>query len=134
MFQTLKSWLTPARTAEPNPRRFAPQLEALADRLTPTVNLVSGHLIIHGTDANDWVSIAPSGTNYQVYENGVTRYIPRAAVTGDVLFKGFGGSDRFDNSTALRSIAYGGAGDDALFGGSNADTFYGEGGNDRLSR
>ena len=142
MFQTLKSWQSSTRTtqssAESNPRRFTPNVEVLHDRITPTVSLVSGHLLIHGTPINDTVIVTQSGSVYRVWEdtNGylsqpkVTE-VPVAGVT-DMLFKGFDGDDSFTHFTALKTNAYGGNGKDRLVGGSGRDIFYGDSGDDTL--
>lgn len=58
-----------------------------------------------------------------------------------IIFIGFGGNDRFTNSTAIDSlllgndgndILTGGSGFDAINGGNDNDQIFGEGGNDRL--
>ena len=49
-----------------------------------------------------------------------------------VSFQGLGGADRFDNRTAVKSIAYGGLGNDTLLGGSGTDQFFGGDGFDYL--
>ena len=59
MFQPLKSWLTAARTATltaRTPHRFAPQVEALHDRITPTASVSGGNLNIYGTGHDDTVT------------------------------------------------------------------------------
>ena len=136
MFKTLRALTASVRSARtparPAPRRFAPQVEPLSDRVMPAVYLIGGHLIIHSTAGNDVVSVDPQGTDFKVRENGKGTTIPAAAFTGDIVFKGFGGHDRFLNATARRSTAYGGDGNDTLTGGSGSDTFYGEAGNDSL--
>ena len=49
-----------------------------------------------------------------------------------IIFKGYGGNDKFTNNVDLPSKAYGGSGDDTLIGGANVDKFYGGYGNDAL--
>jgi len=144
MFQTLKSWFNSARTAQtdvrPNPRRFAPQLEALDDRLTPSVSVIGGHMIIHGTDINDTVSVTQSGGHYLVREqtNGYLAKaklteVPVVNVTGSILFDGRDGNDTFTNNTARACVAFGGNGNDTLIGGAGSDTLQGGLGADRLN-
>jgi hypothetical protein len=67
--------------------RFKPSVEALDDRLVPTVNVVSGELVITGTDARDVVTVVGFSEYYSVYENG--RYIN--VPTGRVYEGGHGG-------------------------------------------
>ena len=55
-----------------------------------------------------------------------------ASEVQSILFNGRAGNDVFINSTGLRSVAAGGAGDDTLVGGSGDDVLIGEGGNDLL--
>ena len=49
-----------------------------------------------------------------------------------VEFSGDQGNDTLDNQTAVRTIAYGGEGNDVFRGGSSIDRFYGDAGNDIL--
>ena len=49
-----------------------------------------------------------------------------------IIFRGWGGDDRFENETGVRTRAYGGAGNDNLIGGSNVDYLFGDSGDDRL--
>ncbi|WP_315854051.1 calcium-binding protein [Gemmata palustris] len=107
MFQALKSWLTRTRTSDaptrPNPHRFAPQVEPLQDRLTPsvtpfngsslivtgpivgtvtgdpvTVSVSSGgNLVITGTNTADAVTVSQVGNLYKVsVANKVDRSLP----------------------------------------------------------
>lgn len=127
-----------------NPRRFAPRVEALNDRITPAVYTVGGHLIIFGTEFADTVTVARVGDNYLVTESDnryvpgkvkpgpTTTSIPAAVITGDMEFRGYGRDDYFANLTALICTANGGEGNDTLFGGSSRDTLYGEAGHDYL--
>ncbi|MBP3953761.1 hypothetical protein J8F10_00400 [Gemmata sp. G18] len=151
MFQALKSWLPPTRAADaPAARRFAPQLESLHDRITPAAYVNStGDLTVLGTPFNDEVFVNQVGSDYEVSERD-NRYVPTpssrgpagprvtkipvASVTGDIIFYGREGNDLLTNNTAVRTIAYGGSGNDILVGGAGAanDLLYGEAGNDIL--
>ncbi|MBP3953764.1 hypothetical protein J8F10_00415 [Gemmata sp. G18] len=143
MFQTLKSWLTAARSAKsaPHPRRFAPQVEALHDRLTPSFSVSGNNLNIVGTNHADtvYVSVVQKGTFYEIREinsqnplQPQVTYIPVGYVPGIITFRGYDGDDSFSNFTTKASFATGGNGNDSFFGGSDEDEFHGEAGNDRL--
>src|SRR5215471_12648658 len=92
--------------AEPPMRKrtsksLQPSLLALEQRLTRSVTVQNGDLVIVGSNLNDTAIIykQSSGNSYDVYENGVHSYIPVSAVTGgDIRFTGNGGNDnyRFD--------------------------------------
>ena len=49
-----------------------------------------------------------------------------------IIFRGFDGEDCFWNRTNIPSIAYGGGGDDAMWGGTSRDRFYGGSGDDAM--
>jgi Ca2+-binding RTX toxin-like protein len=149
MFQTLKSWLSAGRPAQPTPApsRFAPQVESLHDRLTPSAYVNNtGDLTILGTTFNDEVYVTQVGSYYRVSEDD-NRYIPGptqpppkitdipvASVTGNIIFYGREGNDLLNNNTVVRTVAYGGSGNDILVGGvgSANDLLYGEAGDDIL--
>lgn len=154
MFQTLKSWLTAARTADtaarPKPRRFAPQIESLHDRITPNAYVLTstGDLIVNGTDFADTSSVTQIGNFYRVTETD-NRYIPSPFSTGPVanppritdipvagvtrlVFNGFARNDHFTNHTTLGLLAHGMDGNDTIEGGTGRSELYGEAGNDVL--
>lgn len=144
MLKTLRTWAAAfgaaGTSAGGNPRRFAPQAEALHDRLTPTASVSGGHLIIDGTAFADTVSVVATNGFYRVTEDNdaylsrqKVTYIPISSVTGDLLFNGYNGDDDFTNFTALRTVAYGGSGNDTLVGGSDRDLLFGEAGIDVLN-
>jgi Ca2+-binding RTX toxin-like protein len=114
------------------PKKSVLEIEVLQERVLPAVFVIGGHIIIHSTAANDTVTVARSGSVYTITENGRTQSISAAAVNGDLVFKGFEGNDLFSNTTALRTTAMGGSGDDTLYGGSALDELHGEAGNDYL--
>lgn len=118
-------------------KRFRPMLENLEDRAVPAVALVNGDLVIHGTNANDVVSVNLQTINnvpfYRVTQNNVNFFFNAANVWGgDVYFYGYGGNDHFTNNTCLRTTAFGGDGDDVLIGGCGNDYLNGGNGNDYL--
>lgn len=115
-------------------RRFLPALESLTERIVPA-SIINGNLYIFGTNADDNVTVTTQASTVTVVQNGVTQSFQRANLTGyQIWFMGYGGKDRYDalNSTGIRSIAYGGDGDDVLLGGEGNDTLVGEKGNDHI--
>lgn len=143
MFKTLKSWLA-AKTphAARTPHRFAPQVEALQDRITPTVTVSGGNLSISGTPYADTVSVSVDrwGILFEVKESNSqtpfqkTTRVPVVNVTGIITFQGGDGDDTFDNITSRASFAEGGNGNDTLRGGlaQVRNEFHGQAGNDVL--
>src|SRR5262245_60066605 len=90
------------RTRSARAVRKALRLETLESRLAMSVTIVSGDIVITGSDANDVVSVLTWATHYEVRENGISTRFPLGAVTGgDVRFTGKGGNDFFSNSTTL---------------------------------
>src|SRR4051794_18129770 len=137
-------------TSTPERLRVRPSLEALEVRDTPTVALTTaGDILIKGTPGNDTASVtlvnANGDTYYKVTLNGVDKLIKYSKVTGgDLTFKGFDGNDTLADSPVtlpLRIKAYGGSGNDVLYGnahndhlegGDGADQLYGNAGDDYL--
>jgi Ca2+-binding RTX toxin-like protein len=144
MLNALRKLTAAVRSATPPagriPARFAPQLEALHDRVMPSVYVVGGHLIIYGTAGRDVVSVVADDDNYTITETRPDSYYPSPKMTtvplwriyGQISFTGYEGDDSFTNGTALQSFANGGAGNDTLVGGSSQDQLTGEVGHDRL--
>ena len=123
-------WKT--RTAAAARARPALTVETLPDRLAPAA-LINGVLILSGTNAADVATVDYDGTAYRVVENGRAQTFAAAAVTsGQVVFHGNDGNDRFTNSTWLRATADGGTGQDVLTGGPNGDWLYGGDGDDTI--
>lgn len=115
-----------------------PTLEVLEDRLALTAYTYNGNLVINSTNGNDaaYVNLNTYGgiPYYVVTENGQTSYFRASRVTtGRVYFYGKDGNDWFQNETGLKTIAYGGNGNDQLHGGSSTDYLYGGNGNDVLA-
>jgi hypothetical protein len=138
----MKTWFRPRR---PDPRQ-APKarldLEALDQREVPAViTLSAGLLRIDGGNFREAATVAPLPG--QVRVTVVTTPPSGPAVTqvqafpaplvNNILFLGRGGNDTFVNNTAVRSTAFGEAGNDILVGGSGNDVFVGGIGNDVLS-
>lgn len=142
-----------------------PRIEELESRLVPTtatfthakVNGLSA-LYIEGTRWDDKVTVHEKTINGKaclVVVNKIcdgdtlidkeTIVVNRASVTKWIVFQGGSGADYFQyfcpNAQPLRVLAYGGAGNDNLFGagfndlldgGEGSDWLHGMGGNDRL--
>ena len=131
------SWHRPTRSG-PARTRFAPRVEALEARDVPTSAVINGNLVIRQSSLSDEATVRGVGTTLLVVTEKIgtfsftPRSIPRASVTGRIVYYGLGGNDTFINNTALRSAAYGGAGNDRLYGGTNTDWFHGDTGNDLL--
>jgi Ca2+-binding RTX toxin-like protein len=135
--------------AAPAARREArPHVEALEDRLVPSavlhspipdVSLSNGNIYIQGTDLKDRIVVTSDGQG-QYYEvrfisstdPATWRFRVADVYTGNIYFSGYAGNDYFENRTALRSNAWGDAGDDTLIGGQAQDYLDGGAGNDKL--
>src|SRR5262245_40044587 len=103
-------------------KSFQPSLQALEQRLTRSVTVQNGDLVVVGSELNDSVIIYKqiSGNSYDVYENGIHSYVPVSAVTGgDIRFTGNGGDDYFNFEGPLNVWADGGLGNDKLYGRSS---------------
>jgi Ca2+-binding RTX toxin-like protein len=104
-----------------------------------SVRLASGSILIHGTAANDNVSVSflsnSTQAGYLVQANGTTHWFDKAQVTGDfVSFYGFDGHDTFSNAanSQLGAIVFGGNGNDTIRGGVKDDILDGGNGNDTI--
>src|SRR4051812_4537318 len=111
--------------------------EALEDRITPAILLVAGNLYISGTPHSDVVTVNiwdNAGTKYyRVVENFTSKDFRVSSVTGgEVHFQGGYGDDSFVNYANLRTVAFGGPGNDRLVAGSGNDALDGGVGNDVL--
>jgi len=122
---------------------FRPTLEALGDRIVPTVSVVNGDIRIDSGNASDVVTVsrinAPGSAFrmavdvYRVVENGTTTDIAVGRVTGgNVVFNGNASNDRFENRTWLGALATGGSGSDTLIGGPGDDYMLGGLGEDYI--
>ena len=111
-------------------------IQALEDRAVPAAFLFDGDLRIVGGEGADTVRVSTvrlAFTPYiKVVENGQTHLFRSGQVTGRVMFSGLGGNDFFQNDTAKRTYAVGGAGNDTLYGGSADDILSGQEGGDTV--
>jgi hypothetical protein len=117
------------------------RVESLADRAMPSASPVhlsaGGILSIRGTPGDDTATVAADASNanqLDVSFNGTTQTFDLTKVhVKRITFVGGAGNDSFTNSTAIPSIASGGAGNDTLTGGLGADKLIGGAGDDVLS-
>jgi hypothetical protein len=115
-------------------------LEHLETRLALAAGITwdarQGTLAIVGSAGSDVAEVHRQGTAFVATvtnDSGtVSRAVPAARVRA-IAFSGLDGNDTFTNSTQVRSVADGGAGDDVLAGGGGNDRLVGGDGNDRLS-
>ncbi len=143
----------PSRSPAPR-RKFQPQVEILEDRmlLSSMTNVQVtpvGALHIQGTSFDDKVTVNEKTYNGQVFlevvnkiQNGssfVTKeqvLIPRSQVSQGIVFEGGQGNDYFQyfcpTTRPLNVLAFGGNGNDNLFGAGAFDVLVGGAGNDYL--
>lgn len=110
-------------------------LEVLENRLVPSVTLSQGILTINGGSGNDTVVIDQNASTgaLKVTENGTVHSYTNAQVFGQmVIFYGNDGNDSFTNNSTLSSHAYGGNGNDTMYGGYRRDLLDGGRGNDTM--
>lgn len=122
--------------------------ESLEDRRLMAVNILltkAGIVKLNGNSDNDYVvvSIDKKGTT-STADDRLTVKVTSSNAGGSastsksyklssvesIEFHGNAGNDTFKNYTSIKSLAYGGSGNDALLGGNNADKIYGGEGND----
>src|SRR3954453_7661537 len=101
-----------ARTA-PVRRSAAPTLEALEPRNVPSGSPVfmnhDGEVVIRGRHSADTVTVTQDWDKVVINYNGSSYSFDGGGVKS-LLFKGRGGNDFFENDTAIRTVAKGGAG------------------------
>jgi len=110
-------------------------------KMLATISLADGVLFLRGSTGADVATVSISGGNVNAAITGAeTASFPLSDVDS-IRFAGLDGNDRFTNSTAIDSVAYGQAGNDTLIGGdgndrliagSGNDVLRGEGGDDEL--
>ena len=139
MFRTIsKLFKSCTQTTVAKKPRTRLAVESLEGREVPAVALQTygNTLYLISDNAADTVNILhyPTSDKYELNANGKTlaTYSTSHLSGKTVLFYGNGGGDYFSNRTNLRTIAYGGEGNDSLFGSNANDTLHGEGGNDSL--
>lgn len=119
--------------AEIAPHSKAATVASSANAAIATVVRRGPHIVIYGTWGNDDVSVSTDTRKVYVEVNNRSTAFWRSQVRGAVFFWGYGGNDKFSNFYSnLPSVAFGGPGNDRLYGGSNADFFRGEDGDDFL--
>jgi len=138
---------TSARTTQPRTKRSAAanrktlQFEVLEDRrllASITYDSLTQQVVMSGDDTDDYAYVLPAGDGQVVFriettdDEDVERIYTELQVL-EVVFMGKEGNDEFDNRTSIRSLAFGGPGDDGLNGGSGDDELDGGPGADRLS-
>ena len=120
---------------------FRPAVESLESRAVPArLTYGSGILYIYGDARHDSATVSEQDGTITVDVTSTapdqpTQRVVRSMSAGPVQlikFYGAAGNDRFANTTARRSYAEGGAGNDTLLGGAEADLFHGGAGNDSL--
>jgi hypothetical protein len=73
-------------------------------RLTRSVTLQNGAIVIVGSSLSDTVDVSPSGSSYIVTENGTKTAFAASSVTrGEVRFYGNNGNDFFTTGSSLNA-------------------------------
>src|SRR5262249_19213254 len=130
MFRTLMTSLhrPSSKTTRPAPRAARPALESLEQRDLMAASIGPSGIVIQGTAGNDSASVSERtdwwGNRYfDVTLNGTKTTFWSGSLPGNsVTFSGLDGNDTFANNTSsLRAFAYGGNGNDTIYGGINSD-------------
>ena len=98
-----------------------------------TFDATAGEVLIGGTEQADRAVVSQAGSTVTVTQEGFTTRTFNQSEVQRVRFVGLGGDDYFENQTAIRSFAYGQAGNDRLIGGSNDDHLIGNTGDDVIT-
>lgn len=110
-------------------------LEPLESRvmLSVTVTQVGSTLSIVGDTTNNFVDVTYSNGNdtISVTADGVVHEFLNSAINR-IQFEGNDGDDRLTSDVSERVVAYGGDGDDTLYGSNSSDYLAGGDGNDKL--
>jgi Ca2+-binding RTX toxin-like protein len=128
-----------------SPRREARlDIETLEERAVPaTVYRPSitfhgdtqGNIRIEGTKYVDKVTVTTDTYNLKITDNYLNKtyyFSKQAFADKTIYFSGYDSNDQFENRSSMKTIAWGGAGDDVMIGGHSQDIFDGEAGNDKL--
>src|SRR5262249_46928892 len=120
--------------------RFVPNLEALADRIVPTVTAIlrGGTLLsVIGDALDNTITISRDAGGTILVNNGQVPILggtPTVGNTAAIIRNGLAGNDKLTldetNGALPRAIISGGDGDDVLTGGSGDDFIRGNAGND----
>lgn len=125
----------PAAAPRPRPRL---EVEGLEDRVVPSgAYLQSGVLVAYGSSASDNIYISDDYSGrYTVSVNGrqVGAVSKSAVWQNTVRIFGNAGNDTIHMASwlSLRMVAYGGSGNDEIWGGRKDDALYGESDQDRI--
>jgi hypothetical protein len=113
------------------------RIEALERRALLSANVSlnpnNGILTITGDNGADVAIVRLVDTLVTVTVAGLEVLEFAAKNVDKIKFIGNGGVDEFRNLTPIRSLAYGGSGNDSLVGTEGSDVFYGGAGHDALS-
>lgn len=115
-----------------------PVLETLERRTLLSVSLADGVVTIEGTPQDDHVVVRPGGKDRVKVLFNDERHVFDAGQVKQITFDGGDGDDTFKvlnigGSVEAKIVAYGGAGDDVLGGGSRNDRILGGDGDDLLA-
>ena len=121
------------------PGRPALTVQALEAREVPaTASLYGSSLVIDGTSRGDYISVKQDGDWVRIEGTSIRsgwRYVSSvdARQLGQVVVRGQAGDDTINVSTLkVRTMIWGGTGNDRVYGGNGSDTVYGDQGNDQL--
>jgi trimeric autotransporter adhesin len=93
-------------------------------------HLAGGDVLVHGTDGNDIISVAPGGTHDTLTLNGTSVVYTASDVTGFDL-RAHAGNDKLSGPQTIQPMRlFGGDGNDTLTGGQGSDLLVGGAGND----
>ncbi len=123
--------------------RFVPGLEALGDRILPSVSASfvrsAGLLTIIGDNLNNNIVLSRNAAGTILVNGGAVCVIGGAATVGNtatISVFGLAGDDTITldeaNGALPKALLFGGAGNDTLTGGSGNDQLFGQDGNDVL--
>jgi Ca2+-binding RTX toxin-like protein len=119
-------------------RAAAVVAESLESRRLMSASIVSGALVVNGTDEPDTILVSmnpKSAKKLDVDINGVTQSFALNRVKNGVRVFGLGGDDTLIINDGSGTVAppvtmHGGAGNDLLFGGASNDALFGNEGDD----
>jgi Ca2+-binding RTX toxin-like protein len=140
-----RGWKGKVREAQQQLRRnrFALYLEALGDRILPSVTASfvggAGVLTVFGDSRDNNIVVSRDTAGHLLVNGGAVRVlggVPTVANTALIAVFGQGGNDTIAldeiNGVLPRALLFGGDGNDTLTGGSGNDLLFGQAGNDVL--
>jgi Ca2+-binding RTX toxin-like protein len=121
--------------------RFVPNLEALGDRIVPTItatfNPTAGQLTVLGDEFDNLITVSRDAAGTILVNNGqvsIAGGTPTVDNTSPITVLGLGGNDRLEldeaNGALPRAVVAGAQGNDTLIGGSANDLLVGGPGSD----